>query len=278
MSDCQNLLNKSSEEDEFMSELLERIQNLDLNQQKSSRTKPLGNVPQCSRLFTTEQYETYRIEISLWHDRNISLPKGDIAVLILASLDETTKIFIISSMKSSMNSEFSFANFLQIMDLRFHRNKLQMDMRYESEYRNMVQQNQTTAEFTQALKNAHSKLQIQSFVPESGFAIKLLSKYRTITQDKRTTLTTLILEKQNSKISEWKIANEILDILEIYGQAQELSKAAAPEKPPKVRYTEVYTTTENEQPQHPKGGKYGGKHGGKHGGRHGKGKGNGKGK
>ena len=278
MSDCQNLLNKSSEEDEFMSELLERIQNLDLNQQKSSRTKPLGNVPQCSRLFNSEQYETYRTEISLWHDRNISLPNGDIAVLILASLDETTKIFIISSMKGQMNADFSFATFIQIMDLRFHRNKLQMDMRYEAEYRNMVQQNQTTAEFTQALKNAHSKLQIQRFVPESGFAIKLLSKYRTITQDKRTTLTTLILEKQNSKISEWKIANEILDILEIYGQAQELSKAAAPEKPQKVRYTatenEVYTATENEQPQQPKGGKYGGKHGGKHG----KGKGNGKGK
>ena len=228
----------------------------------SASTKPVGECPKSQRNFSSDEYETYRTQISLWGKQNSHVAPGDQALLILNSLDESTKQYMLVSLKAMFagESKFEFATFLKMLDLKHKRNKIQNDLKFEEEYRQLTQPGtQNTAEFTQTLRNAHQKLIIAGFDPESRFALKVVSKYKSISNDKRVDLTNMIMdlstevdEKGKRKFSEWQVTEKILDALEKHGLSQEAAKAAAPQKPPKI--SKVNMATDGNLKNQPKDG------------------------
>ena len=86
-----------------------------------------------------------------------------------------------------------------------------------------------------ALSNFHQRLKLAKFEPESGFALKYIAKFRTISDDSRITLTNAMTEGVLSDKPEWDKIAYVEGKLESYGKAQENAAAAAYRAAPRER-------------------------------------------
>ena len=290
LADIMKLTPDVQEKDsEVLEEIVSRCEKMSITEHGSG--KQIGQAPTCSSKFNTAEYESYRTNLLLWHSQNKQLTNNHMALLLLSSLDEATK----QHMLTEHRGNFTFDEFLKTLDMKFQRNRLAADMSFENNFRQQVQpQNVSVAEFCQTMVNGLQKMKLihnsNSFL-EDRFAIKLLSKFKTISSDKRTELTQFVIDtydvvddKNERAYTEVDVCDMLLRRLAKHGAAQELSKAAQPANFGKQQ--KVFAATakggKGGNPHKGKGGpqreikKPGGK--GKFGGKGGKGKSGGKGK